>query len=55
MTRSKNKGENEITAAAKREAMRTGLPIADILARMSAAAKQAKDKAKCMKIVEAEK
>ncbi len=55
MTRSWEKSENEFTEAAKREAARTGVPVAEILARWLAEAKKAKDKARQQKIVKAQK
>jgi hypothetical protein len=55
MTKSHEKGRSEITEAAKREAMRTGLPVAEILARMLDEAKKAKDVKQRMKIIKAQK
>jgi hypothetical protein len=55
MTRSPEKGENEITEAAKREAMRTGVPIREILERMLEEARKAKDVERQRKIVTAQK
>jgi hypothetical protein len=55
MTRSRGKGENEITVAAKREAMRTGVPVGQILAQMVVAAKKAKEAAQKKKITQAQK
>jgi hypothetical protein len=55
MTRSHEKGDNEFTDAAKREALRTGEPVDEILARWLAEATKAKDKERKRKIVQAQK
>ena len=55
MTKSWEKGENEFTRAAKRLAMRTGESAVDILERLLAEAKQARDTVSCEKIVQAHK
>ena len=55
MTKSYEKGENEFTAAARREAARTGASVEEILERMLREAQQGKDKAREMKIIQAQK
>ncbi len=55
MTKSQEKGANEITEEAKREAARTGRDICDILKEMLREAKAAKDKDREQKIKRAEK
>jgi hypothetical protein len=55
MTRSREKGENEFTRAAKREALQTGVSVGDILKRMLDEAKEAKDTASWIKIARAQK
>jgi hypothetical protein len=55
MTKSQEKGENEITNEASREAARTGKDICDILKEMRTKAKAAKDKNREGKIKRAEK
>ena len=52
MTRSYEDGENEYTTAAKRESMRTRVPVEIILQRMLDDAKRAKDKAAAKKYVQ---
>jgi hypothetical protein len=55
MTKTPEKGENEITAEAKREAARSGTHICAVLTEMLKQAKAAKDKAKERKIKRAQK
>ncbi len=55
MTRSREKGENEITDEAMREALRTGREVADILEDMLRAAKKAGDAKRRKKIERAQK
>jgi hypothetical protein len=55
VTRSPEKGENEITAEAKREAARTGQHVCDILKAMLEKAKAAKDRDQVRKIKRAQK
>jgi hypothetical protein len=55
MTKSQEKGENEITDEAKREASRTGRDVCDILKEMMRAAKAVKDEDRVRKIKRAEK
>jgi hypothetical protein len=55
VTRSREKGRNEITEAAKRRAMRTGVPVGEILTQMLDAAKKAKDAQQRKKIIQAQK
>jgi hypothetical protein len=55
VTKSEERGENEITEEAKREAARTGKDVCDILAGMLKKAKAAGDKARERKIVRAQK
>jgi hypothetical protein len=55
MTRSQEKGENEFTQAAKREAAKTGMPVSEILTRMLAEVIRTKDAAAQKKIVQAQK
>jgi negative regulator of replication initiation len=55
MTKSHEKGDNEYTRAAKREAMRTGQSVADILRRMLSEARQKRDSEQINKIVQAQK
>ena len=55
MTKSPEKGRNEFTEAAKRQAMRTGRPIVEILRQMLNAAKKLKDKEQQRKIIQAQK
>ena len=55
MTKSQEKGENEITAQAKREALLTGKDVCDILKEMLRNAKTAKNKDRERKIKRAEK
>lgn len=55
MTRSRERGENEFTRAAKREALRTGRSVAAILTGMLAAAKRARDTAEQEKVIQAQK
>jgi hypothetical protein len=55
MTKSQEKGENEIVIEARREAARTSKNICDILKEMLMKAKAAKDKNREVKIKRAEK
>jgi hypothetical protein len=55
VTKTPEKGENEITAEAKREAARSGKHVCDILKSMLKKAKAAKDKARERKIKRAQK
>lgn len=55
MTKSRESGDNDITAAAKREAARTGSAICAILAAMLRKAKKAKDSDQKRKIERAQK
>jgi hypothetical protein len=55
MTKSPERGENEITDQARRQAARTGKHVCTILAEMLARAKAAKNQAKVDKIVRAQK
>jgi hypothetical protein len=55
MTKSEERGENEITEEAKREAARTGKDVCAVLAAMLKKAKAAGDKARERKIVRAQK
>jgi hypothetical protein len=55
VTKAPEKGENEITAQAKREAVRTGQDVCDILKAMLAEARAAKDRARERKIKRAQK
>ncbi len=55
MTKSHEKGENEITLAAKKEALRTGRGVVDVLKEMRQRAVAARDKALKKKIVKAQK
>jgi hypothetical protein len=55
MTKSWEKGENEYLDAAKREAMRTGQPVAEILQRVLDDARRQKDKQAMIKIRRAQK
>ena len=55
MTKSRQRGQNEITDEAQREAARTGKNVCDILEVMLRAAKKAGDTAKRNKIVMAQK
>ena len=55
MTKSREKGDDEVTLAAKREAARTGKDICDILKEMLKQAKAAKDRERERKIKRAEK
>ena len=55
MTRSREKGENEMTEAARREALRTGETVGQVLARWLAEAKRVKDTQRQRKIVQAQK
>jgi hypothetical protein len=55
MTKSQEKGENEITGQAKQIALRTGRPICDILKEMLRDAKTSKDRPLERKIKRAEK
>jgi hypothetical protein len=55
MTKAPEKGENEITDEAKREAARTGVHICDILKAMLKKAKAAKDRERERKIKRAQK
>jgi len=55
MTRSREKGESEITAEAKREAARTGQDVCAVLARMLQRAKRDGDRARQAKIIRAQK
>ena len=55
MTKSRERGENEITKEAWREATRTGRPICAILAGMLRKAKEVNDNARQKKIVKAQK
>src|SRR5262245_23680515 len=53
MTRAREKGENEFTRAAKREAMRSGADVGKILARMLEEANKAKDTTRQNKLIQA--
>jgi hypothetical protein len=55
MTKAPEKGENEITEEAKREAARTGVHVCDILAALLKKAKAAKDKERERKVKRAQK
>ncbi len=55
MTRSRHKGENEITAEAKREAARTGQDVCTVLAKMLQRAKRDGDRGRQVKIIQAQK
>jgi hypothetical protein len=55
MTKSWERGQDEITEAAKREGARTGRHVCDILAAMLAQAKAAGDTEKVRKIIRAQK
>ena len=55
MTKSRERGENEITEEAKREAARTKKHVCDILATMLAAAKAASNTERQRKILRAQK
>lgn len=55
MTRSRERGENEFTLAAKREAARTGRDVCDILKEMRERAVAAGDQSRIAKIRRAEK
>jgi hypothetical protein len=55
MTKSWEKGDNEILREARRESARTGRPVADILAEWLRQAKAAKDIERQRKIVQAQK
>lgn len=55
MTKAQEKGENEVTIEARREAAATGKNICDILKEMLDAAKSAKDKDRERKIRRAQK
>jgi hypothetical protein len=55
MSRSPEKGRNEFTELAKRQALRTGRSVAEILEEMLVAAKKAKDKQQQLRIVQAQK
>jgi hypothetical protein len=55
MTKSEERGENELTEEAKREAARTGKDVCAILAAMLKKARAAGDKARERKIVRAQK
>ena len=53
MTKSRQKGRNEFTEAVKREAMRTGQSIVELLEQMREDARKAKDTKKQKEIVAA--
>ena len=55
MTKAPEKGENEISEEAKREAVRTGKPVCAILKAMRKRARAAKDRERERKIKRAEK
>lgn len=55
MTKSWEKGENPIVVYAKKEAVRTGREIGDILEELLAAAKRARDTAQRVEIQRAQK
>lgn len=55
MTKSEERGENEITREARREAARTQRHICEVLAAMLSAAKTAGDVARQRKIIQAQK
>jgi hypothetical protein len=55
MTRSPHKGESELTAEAKREAARTGQGVCAVLAKMLRRAKRDGDRARQVKIIQAQK
>jgi hypothetical protein len=55
MTKSRERGENELTKEARREAARTNRPICAILSSMLAAAKAAGDPDRIGKIIKAQK
>jgi hypothetical protein len=55
MTKSWEKGENEITLAARKEALRTRRPIEDVLKEMRTTAAKAGDRALRKKIERAQK
>jgi hypothetical protein len=55
MTKSWERGENEITQEARREASRTKRPVTEILAEMLAEAKVARDRKRMRKIIRAQK
>jgi hypothetical protein len=50
VTKSKEKGESEITAEARRRAAETGRTVCEILAEMLAEAKKSRNKARIQKI-----
>lgn len=53
MTKSKERGENEITREARQEAVRSNRHICDVLADLLSAAKAAGDVARQRKIIQA--
>jgi hypothetical protein len=55
VTKTPEKGDNDVTDEARREAARTGKDVCQILAEMLRKAKRAKDKARQRKIVRAQK
>jgi hypothetical protein len=55
MTKSRERGESEITDEARREAARTKRPVAEILAEMLADAKAVQDRQRARKIRRAQK
>jgi hypothetical protein len=55
MTRRPERGENEVTREARREAARTKKHVCDILAVMLAAARAAGDAVRARKIIQAQK
>ncbi len=55
MTRSREKGESELTTEAKREAARTGQDVCTVLAKMLQSAMRDGDRARQVKIIQAQK
>lgn len=55
MTKSHERGENELTEEAKRESARTGRNVCDLLAEWLEEAKRDKDKKRVKKIEKAQK
>jgi hypothetical protein len=55
VTKSAEKGDSDVTDAARKEAARTGKDICRVLAEMLGKAKRAKDRARQRKIVRAQK
>jgi hypothetical protein len=55
MTKRREKGQNDLTDEARRESARTGEDVCAVLERLLAAAKQARDRVRQKKIVQAQK